>query len=159
MISRVTWPEVESWLSPSKKRRYPCSGPPPLYQDLSTCYDWPVKRPLSICQSRWKEIRNARPVIRWVYASQPRVTNRDFNIMYATQANNVPSHVFSFTETKSSGRNKRNLAYLRKFSSLNGSIAVRVVIYPNLSTTATLGTGPGVAGVAGEQGSNMTTLF
>ena len=70
MISGATWPEVESWLSPSKKqRRYPCSGPQPLYQDLSTCYDWPVKRPLSICQSRWKELRNARPV--WVCASQP----------------------------------------------------------------------------------------
>ena len=71
------------------------------------------------------------------------VTNRDFNIMYVTQANNVSSHVFSFTETKSSGRNKKNLVYLRKFS-LNGSIAVRVVIHPNLSTTATLGTGSGV---------------
>ena len=115
------WPETESWLSPSKKqRRYPFSGPPPLYQDLSTCYDWPVKRPLSIFQSRWKELRNARPVIRWVCASQPRVTNRDFNFMYVTQANNVSSLVFSFTETKSSGRNKKNLAYLRKFS-LSGS--------------------------------------
>ena len=150
MISGATWPEVESWLSPSKKqRRYPCSGPQPLYQDLSTCYDWPVKRPLSICQSRWKELRN----VRLCFAAP--VTNRDFNIMYVTQANNVSSHVFSFTETKSSGRNKKNLVYLRKFS-LNGSIAVRVVIHPNLSTTATLGTGPWVAG---EQGWNMTTLF
>ena len=150
MISGATWPEVESWLSPSKKqRRYPCSGPQPLYQDLSTCYDWPVKRPLSICQSRWKELPN----VRLCFAAP--VTNRDFNIMYVTQANNVSSHVFSFTETKSSGRNKKNLVYLRKFS-LNGSIAVRVVIHPNLSTTATLGTGPGVAG---EQGWNMTTLF
>ena len=155
MISGVTWQEVESWLSPSKKqRRYPCSGPQPLYQDLSTCYDWPVKRPLSICQSRWKELRNARPVIRWVCASQP-PSLTGILITYVTQANNVSSHVFSFTETKSSGRNKKNLVYLRKFS-LNGSIAVRVVIHPNLSTTATLGTGPGVAG---EQGWNMTTLF
>ena len=32
------------WLSPSaKQRRNPCSGPPPVYQDLSTHNDRPVK--------------------------------------------------------------------------------------------------------------------
>ena len=36
-----------------EERRNPCSGPLPVYQDLSTCncYDWPVKKPLSIWQS------------------------------------------------------------------------------------------------------------
>ena len=33
------------WLSPSaKQRRNPCSGSPPVYQDLSTRYDWPVDK-------------------------------------------------------------------------------------------------------------------
>ena len=33
------------WLSPSSKgRRNPCSGPSPVYQDLSTRYDWPVEK-------------------------------------------------------------------------------------------------------------------
>ena len=33
------------WLSPSaKKRQNPCSRPPPVYQDLSTHHDWPVKK-------------------------------------------------------------------------------------------------------------------
>ena len=39
---------------------------PHVYQDLSARRDWPVKKPLSICQSGWKEIRNALPVIRWI---------------------------------------------------------------------------------------------
>ena len=44
--------ETKFWLSPpAKQPRNPCSGPPPVYQDLSTRYDWPVKKPLAICQS------------------------------------------------------------------------------------------------------------
>ena len=35
----------------AKQRHIPCSGPPPVDQDLSTCRDWPVKKPLSIYQS------------------------------------------------------------------------------------------------------------
>ena len=32
-------------LSPSlKQHRNPCSGPPAEYQDLSKCYDWPIKK-------------------------------------------------------------------------------------------------------------------
>ena len=32
------------WLSPPvKQRQNPCSRPPPVYQDLSTCHDWPVE--------------------------------------------------------------------------------------------------------------------
>ena len=44
--------ETELWLSPpAKQPRNPCPGPLPVYQDLSTRYDWPVKKPLAICQS------------------------------------------------------------------------------------------------------------
>ena len=35
---------LKFWLSLSSKiRQYPCSEPPPDYQDLSTCHDWPVE--------------------------------------------------------------------------------------------------------------------
>ena len=44
--------EIKLWLGPfAKQRRNPSSGPSPMYQDLSTCYDWLFKKPLSICQS------------------------------------------------------------------------------------------------------------
>jgi len=36
----------ETYIDPSqsaKQRRNPCSGPPPVYQDLSTRHDWPVE--------------------------------------------------------------------------------------------------------------------
>jgi len=37
--------EPNLWLSPSAKQpRNPCSRPPPVYQDLSTRHDWPVKK-------------------------------------------------------------------------------------------------------------------
>ena len=37
--------ETKLWLSPSaKQRRNSCSGPPPVYQDLSTRHDWTVKK-------------------------------------------------------------------------------------------------------------------
>ena len=59
--------ETKLWLSPSaKQRQNPCSGPHPVHQDLSTRHDWPVRKPLSVCQSVWKEIRNTLPVICWV---------------------------------------------------------------------------------------------
>ena len=36
--------ETKLWLSPpAKQRRITCSGPPPVYQDLSTRHDWLVK--------------------------------------------------------------------------------------------------------------------
>ena len=36
--------ETKLWSSPSAKQRWNlCSGPPAVYQDLSTCHDWPVK--------------------------------------------------------------------------------------------------------------------
>ena len=37
--------ETKLWLSPSaKQHQNPCSGAPPVYQDLITCHDWPVKK-------------------------------------------------------------------------------------------------------------------
>jgi len=37
--------EIKLRLSPSAKQcRNPCSTPPPVYQDLSMCRDWPVKK-------------------------------------------------------------------------------------------------------------------
>ena len=37
--------DLNFWLSPSaKQRRNPCSGSSPVYQDLSTCHDWPVNK-------------------------------------------------------------------------------------------------------------------
>ena len=53
------------WLSLSAKQcQDPSSGPTAVYQDLSmyVC-NGPVKKPLSICQSGWKEIWNALLVI------------------------------------------------------------------------------------------------
>ena len=36
--------EPKLWLSPSvKQHQNPCSGPLPVYQDLSMHHDWPVK--------------------------------------------------------------------------------------------------------------------
>ena len=44
--------ETKLWLSPpAKQPRNPCPGPLPVYQDLSTRYDWSVKKPLAICKS------------------------------------------------------------------------------------------------------------
>ena len=37
--------EGQVWFSPSaKQHQYPCSGPPPVYRDLSVCHDWLVKK-------------------------------------------------------------------------------------------------------------------
>ena len=54
------------WLSPKsvKQRRNPQSGPPPVYQNLSTCHDWPVKKVMFDFPIRLKGTRNALPVIR-----------------------------------------------------------------------------------------------
>ena len=51
--------EIKLWLCPSaRQHRNPCFGPPSVYQDLSTRCDWLFKKPLSICQSGWRKIRN-----------------------------------------------------------------------------------------------------
>ena len=49
-----------------QNNRFKNNNFPPLYQDLSTCHDWPGKKPLSICQSGWRKIWNAFPVIHWL---------------------------------------------------------------------------------------------
>ena len=39
--------ELNFWLTPSvKQHQNPFSGPPPVYQDLSTCQGWPFKKPI-----------------------------------------------------------------------------------------------------------------
>ena len=38
-----------------------------VYQDLSTCHAWPVKKAIVNCQSGWREIQNAFPAICWVF--------------------------------------------------------------------------------------------
>ena len=51
-------------LSPSaKQRQNPCSGFPPVYQDLSTRHDWPVKKAIVDLPIRLKGNSNAFPVI------------------------------------------------------------------------------------------------
>ena len=40
---------------PAKQDRNPCSGPSPLYQDLITRYDWPVKNAIVDLPIRMKE--------------------------------------------------------------------------------------------------------
>ena len=46
--------EIKLWLTPSaKQRRNPCSGFPAVFPDLSTHYDWPVKKGLCVvCRDR-----------------------------------------------------------------------------------------------------------
>ena len=47
--------ETKLWLSPSaKQRRNPCSGPPPVFQDLKTRHDWPVKKAIVDLRIRLK---------------------------------------------------------------------------------------------------------
>ena len=59
--------ETKLWLSPPAKQcRNPCSGYPPVYQDLSMRHDWPVKKAIVDFQTGWKEIQNAFLVIHWV---------------------------------------------------------------------------------------------
>ena len=73
------------------QRRNPCFGPLPVYPDLRTCHDWPLKTPLSNCQWGWKETRNALLVIRWVRWTRrcfTDVTNRPY---FATEA--IPRYV------------------------------------------------------------------
>ena len=52
------------WLSPSvKERQNPWSGPPPVYKDLSTRHDWPVKKAIVDLLIRLNGSRNALPII------------------------------------------------------------------------------------------------
>ena len=52
-------------LSPAaKQHQSPCSGFPPVYQDLSRRHDWPVKKAVVDLPIRLKGNSNAFPVIR-----------------------------------------------------------------------------------------------
>ena len=56
--------ETKLRLSPSaKQRQNPCSGPPPVYKDLSTRHDWPVKKAIVDLLIRLNGSRNALPII------------------------------------------------------------------------------------------------
>ena len=45
LVASCATDEIKLRLSPSAKRcQNPCSTPPPVYQDLSTCRDWPVEK-------------------------------------------------------------------------------------------------------------------
>ena len=64
-IIQTTWswypaPQTKPnlWLSLSVKQHWnPCSRSPPVYQDLSMCHDWPVKKAIINCQSCWRELK------------------------------------------------------------------------------------------------------
>ena len=59
--------ETKLWLSLFvKQRRNPCCGSPVCIRIWVGFMIGLLKRPLSICQPGWKEIRNALLVIRWV---------------------------------------------------------------------------------------------
>ena len=58
-----------------------------MHQDLNTRHDWPVKKkPLCICQSCWKQIRNAFPVISGIPLG---AQNKDFGDASQTLLNGV----------------------------------------------------------------------
>ena len=73
--SKLIWDTVENLLSWERLSYFYTStsaetlftGSPAAYQDLSTCYDWSVKKShCSIGPSGWREIRKLLPVIPWV---------------------------------------------------------------------------------------------
>ena len=48
--------EINFWFSRSAKQcQNPCPGPPPVYQDLGTCHDWPVNKAIVNLPIRLKE--------------------------------------------------------------------------------------------------------
>ena len=56
--------ETKLWLSPfAKQCQNPCSGYPPVYQDLSTCHDWPIKKDIVYLPIRMKGNQNTLPII------------------------------------------------------------------------------------------------
>ena len=53
--------ETKLWLRPSaKQRQNPCSGLPPVHQDLGTRHDWPVKKAIVDLPIRMK--RNSKRI-------------------------------------------------------------------------------------------------
>ena len=89
MFDRTTWLAPARWLMPcivagttgklnshgfsfwlkspsAKQHQNPCSGPPSMYQDLSMCRDWPVKKVIVNLPISMKETWNVHLVIHWV---------------------------------------------------------------------------------------------
>ena len=77
-------------------------APPPVYQDVSTRHDWPVIKPLSICQSGWIELRNAFLVILWDrWRPQTRISAKSkAKKILQTRGVCFPRKVFKFRGSK-----------------------------------------------------------
>ena len=79
MVSSIWWTNLTNsgilgWMESAS-----CSWRPPVYrEDLSTHHNWSVKMPLLICQSGWREIRNALRIIRWVRWGREQGSRRCF---------------------------------------------------------------------------------
>ena len=68
--------ETKLWLSSSaKQRRNPCSGPPPVYQDLSTGHDCSVENTIVNLPVRLK--RNSKRIS--CNSESVRAQNKDFS--------------------------------------------------------------------------------
>ena len=84
-----TTDETKLWLSPiAKQCENPCSGYTPVYQDLSTCHDWPVKKDLIDLPIRVKENKNALPIIDSFGAQ-----NKDLSVSLQTLLAKVEVHL------------------------------------------------------------------
>ena len=81
--------ETKLWLSPfTKQCQNPCSRYPPVYQDMSTFHDWPVKKDLIDLPIRVKENQNAFPII-----DPFRYLNKDLSISLQTSLAKVEVHL------------------------------------------------------------------
>ena len=81
--------ETKLWLSPfAKQCQNLCFGYPPVYQDLSTCHDWPVKKDLIDLPIRVKENQNALPIIDSFGAQ-----NKDLTVSLQTSLAEVEVHL------------------------------------------------------------------
>ena len=89
--------ETKLWLSPfAKQCQNPCSRYPPVYQDLSTFHDWPVKKDLIDLPIREKENQNALPII-----DSFRAQNKDLNVSLQTSLAKVEVHLQMQSTAKS----------------------------------------------------------
>ena len=81
--------ETKLWLSPfAKQCQNPCSRYPPVYQDLSTFHDWPVKKDLINLPIRVKENQNALPII-----DSFRAQNKDLSVSLQTSLAKAEVHL------------------------------------------------------------------
>ena len=81
--------ETKLWLSPfAKQCQNPCSRYPPVYQDLSTFHDWPVKKDLINLPIREKENQNALLII-----DSFRAQNKDLSVSLQTSLAKAEVHL------------------------------------------------------------------